>query len=329
MPPLPSSPATPSTPSTRSKPHRARGLALLAFALAGVVACAKVAGIDALAIGECKGGVCDEAEGGGSADGAIDPESDGAVDPRAEAGGFDASKPCPGDAGPVMVRVGNAANNFCIDSTEITVKQYTDFTIAKGADVSGQPAKCAWNATYAPALGGADDIPIAGVDWCDAHAYCAWAGKRLCGKRANGKFAGPVGLADLGEFTTHEWMFACSDVGQLKYPYGGVQQGATCNTGENDAGRTLPVGSKKGCQGGFPGVFDMVGNVWEWFDGPCGPADAGADAAPIDAGPQKDECFVKGGAYLNVGANLDCRVDGRGASRDRRGQEIGLRCCSD
>ena len=35
------------------------------------------------------------------------------------------------------------------------------------------------------------------------------------------------------------------------------------------------------------------------------------------------------GAFLNAGANLDCRVDGRGASRDRRGQEIGLRCCSD
>ena len=48
----------------------------------------------------------------------------------------------------------------------------------------------------------------------------------------------------------------------------------------------------------------------------------------LDGGPAKDECFVKGGAYLNVGANLDCRVDGRGASRDRRGQEIGLRCCS-
>ena len=312
----------------RPKPRlTARRLAPVGLVLLGLAACAKVAGIDGLEIGACKGGLCSEGEGG-SADGPLDPESDADAAP-VEGGGFDASKPCPGDAGPIMVRVGTASNNFCIDSTEITVKQYADFTTAKGADVSGQPAKCAWNTTYAAALGGADDIPIAGVDWCDARAYCEWAGKRLCGKHANGAFTGPVGVADLGEFTTHEWMLACSDLGQLRYPYGGVQQPTTCNTGENDAGRTLPVGSKKGCQGGFPGVYDMVGNLWEWFDGPCVPPDGGADAGPLDAGPAKDECFVKGGAYLNVGANLDCRVDGRGASRDRRGQEIGLRCCSD
>jgi formylglycine-generating enzyme required for sulfatase activity len=73
----------------------------------------------------------------------------------------------------------------------------------------------------------------------------------------------------------------------------------------------------------------MVGNLWEWFDGPCTPPDAGADAATLDAGPQKDECVVKGGAFLNSGVNLDCRVNGLGASRDRRGIEIGVRCCSD
>lgn len=304
-----------------------RRLAPLAAVLLVLAACAKVAGIDSLEIGECKGGVC--APEGGSPDGPVTPADDTGTPPL-DGATFDSSKPCPGDAGPAMVRVGTAANNFCIDSTEITVKQYADFTTAKGADVSGQPAKCAWNATYAAAVGSvADDLPIAGVDWCDAHAYCKWAGKRLCGKHANGAFVGPVGVADLGEFTSHEWLLACSNLGQLRYPYGGLQQPNACNTGENDAGRTLAVKSKKGCQGGFDGVYDMVGNLWEWIDGPCLPPDAGADAAPVDAGPQKDECFVKGGAFLNAGANLDCRVDGRGASRDRRGQEIGLRCCSD
>jgi formylglycine-generating enzyme required for sulfatase activity len=57
------------------------------------------------------------------------------------------------------------------------------------------------------------------------------------------------------------------------------------------------------------------------------PPEAGVDAG--DAGPAKEECFVKGGAFLNAGSNLDCRVDGRGATRDRRGQEIGFRCCAD
>ena len=314
--------------STKARSGRAsaRRLAPLAVGLLLLAACAKIAGISGLEIGECKGGVC-VSEGGTDA---TEPDQE-AGPPLREGGMFDSSKPCPGAAGPLMIRVGTEANNFCIDTTEVTVKQYTAFTTAKGNDVSGQPAKCAWNTSYAAALGGADELPIAGVNWCDAQAYCKWAGKRLCGKHANNSFVGPVGVADLGEFTTHEWLLACSDLGQLRYPYGGIQQPTTCNTGENEAGRTLAVRSKPECQGGFNGVFDMVGNVWEWIDGPCLPPDAGppGDAAPVEAGPQKDECFVKGGAFLNVGVNLDCRVDGRGASRDRRGQEIGIRCCSD
>ena len=311
---------------TKERAITARRLAPLAIVLLVLAACAKVAGIDSLEIGECKGGVC--APEGGSPDAPTTPPDETGTPPP-DGATFDASKPCPGDAGPVMVRVGTAANNFCIDSTEITVKQYAEFTAAKGTDVSGQPPQCAWNATYAAASGGADDIPIAGVDWCDAHAYCKWAGKRLCGKHASGAFVGPVSIAELGDFTSNEWLLACSNLGQLRYPYGGVQKPTACNTGENDAGRTLPVKSKADCQGGFNGVYDMVGNLWEWFDGPCPPPDGGADAAPVDAGPQKDECFVKGGAFLNAGVNLDCRVDGRGASRDRKGQEIGVRCCSD
>ena len=97
--------------------------------------------------------------------------------------------------------------------------------------------------------------------------------------------------------------------------------------GENDAGRTLAVKSKATCQGGFPGVYDLVGNVWEWFDGPCPPPDGGTDGG--DGGPAKQQCIVKGGGFPNSGANLDCRVDGLGASRDTRATEIGFRCCAD
>jgi sulfatase modifying factor 1 len=322
------------TDAQASKASNARGkrratfarLAVLTISLAALAACGKLAGIDGLEIGECKGGGLCAADEAGTEDAPIGPGEDGSMPDGAT--GFDGSGlPCTSAHGPSMVRVGTAANNFCIDSSEVTVAQYREFTNAKAGDAGGQPKMCAWNASYAAGFGGADEIPIAGIDWCDARAYCEWAGKRLCGKHANGAFAGSVAVPDLGDFNTNEWLLACSDLGQLRYPYGGIQQPTACNTGENDAGRTLPVKSKTGCQGGFPGVYDMVGNLWEWFDGPCLPPEAGVDAG--DGGPAKEECFVKGGAFLNAGVNLDCRVDGRGATRDRRGQEIGFRCCAD
>lgn len=301
-------------------------LAVLAGGLVALAACAKVAGIDGLEIGECKGGAC-VAEGG--SDALVAPGDGGPPSPDGTTPFDGAGLPCPGEKGPVMLRVGTAENNFCIDTTEVTVGQYREFTMAKGADASGQPAECAWNTSYVAGTGGADDIPVAGVDWCDARAYCAWAGKRLCGKQQGDKFVGPITVEDLGDFSSHEWLLACSNLGQLRYPYGGIQQPTACNTAEADAGRTLAVKTKAACQGGFPGLYDLVGNVWEWFDGPCLAPDAGGDAAGIDSGPAKQECIVKGGSFASGGVNLDCRADSRGATRDRRGTDIGFRCCSD
>lgn len=302
-----------------------RRVALLACGLGLLAACGMVAGIDGLEIGQCKGGLCAPETGG--------------TDARPEEGGTDTGPPddagplgpCTvGTKGPKMVRVGTSANNFCIDSTEVTLGHYREFTDAKGTDAGGQLPVCAWNVSYAAGAGGPDDnLPVAGVDWCDAVAYCKFAGKRLCGKHEGGSFKGAVSLTGLADFNTHEWLLACSNVGQLRYPYGGIQQPTACNTGENDAGRTLPVASKPACAGGFAGVNDMIGNVWEWFDGPCVPPDAGGDAAAADSGPQKEECIVKGGSYAITGSNLGCASDGRGAARDRRALDVGIRCCSD
>lgn len=311
-----------------AKSRRAsRGIVLLACTLGLLAACAKIAGIDALEIGECKGGICG-GDGGGD-DGS--PPLDDSGNPIGE-GGLDGGRPCPpGTKGPLMVRVGTTTNNFCIDTTEVTVGDYRAFTDFTNGDASGQPAECQWNTTYAAGAGGpTDSIPIAGIDWCDARAYCAFAGKRLCGKRKDGKFDGPVPIDALLDFNTNEWLLACSNVGQLRYPYGGIHQPLTCNTGEVEAGRSDAVKTNTGCEGGFKGVFDMIGNVWEWYDGPCLPPDAGGDAAGIDSGGgAKDECFVKGGSYTASGSQLGCSSDGRGAQRDRRALDIGFRCCAD
>ena len=82
--------------------------------------------------------------------------------------------------GPTLVPVANGL--FFIDATEVTVAQYAEFLTAKAGDVSGQPQDvCGWNSTYEPAaLPDPPNFPASNIDWCDARAYCEWAGKHLC-----------------------------------------------------------------------------------------------------------------------------------------------------
>lgn len=91
---------------------------------------------------------------------------------------------------------------YCMDQREVTAREYQEFMQAKNGDTSGQIATCAWNKEWMGPLTLPDaweimpyecegrgydpenypNRAVGCVDWCDAHAYCAWAGKRLCGK---------------------------------------------------------------------------------------------------------------------------------------------------
>jgi formylglycine-generating enzyme required for sulfatase activity len=302
--------------------------ALLGVAI-GASACATVIGIDDLTIGACKGGVCGP---DGSSSGGPDGSSSGGPD-GSSSGGPDGSLPdsgCPSQGGPGMVRVGGPLNNFCIDSTEVTIGQYRTFLNATVNDAGPVPSVCAWKTSNAPGVLGADELPQTGVDWCDAYAFCQWAGKHLCGKVVNGKASGSVSVPEISDPSVSAWYIACSAQGQLKYPYGSVLKPGACNVLEKDAGKTLPVRQMTECQGGYPNIYDMLGNASEWFDGPILPLDAGVvDAASQDGGPATDALVVKGGDFNSPEAQVDCRVNGVGARRLTRNVALGFRCCSD
>jgi formylglycine-generating enzyme required for sulfatase activity len=286
-----------------------------------LVACATVAGIDDLVIGECKGGVCGIDSG---EDERPERDDSGAVLPD------DSGVPCTGKPLPPSVRVGAPGNTFCIDSTEVTNAQYQEF-LAANVPIGSQPPECAWNETFAPELpepvetGAAE--PVVGIDWCDALAYCTWAGKYLCGRVENGKKVGPVTLETSSDFHSHQWMNACSADARLRYPYGAIHEPGRCNLRDFDAGRPVAVGTALGCEGGYKGVYDLVGNVWEWYDGPC--ADGGPDPDGGVPGPEGDLCWLKGGSYRFSGASYDCRYDRQSVRRDSKEVDIGFRCCSD
>jgi formylglycine-generating enzyme required for sulfatase activity len=211
--------------------------------------------------------------------------------------------------------------NFCIDSTEVTVQQYTQFLAAKAGDLSGQPPKCLWNNSFVPSNWpppGTDTQAVKGVDWCDAYMFCAWAGKRLCGN-ADG------GSSDPGNGTNpavSEWFKACShnNDGLHSYPYGLTYDPKACNGKDYDAGHPLP--SLSTCQGGYPGLFDMSGNVIEWEDS--------CEITPPEAGDQtgqSDFCDIRGGSFL-LDVNLVRCDEGFSTARGNGGPDNGFRCCS-
>lgn len=211
---------------------------------------------------------------------------------------------------------------YCIDATEVTQAQYQQFIASKAGNTSGQIAACSANKSYVPSLPCTANsydpnlrgaYPVSCVDWCDAYEYCRSAGKRLCGAVAGGA----VAFASYATLQS-QWYAACShhEDGLHARAYGNNFDPARCNGAGYDAGIPLsgpiPAGSASGCVGGYPGIFDMMGNVYEW-----------EDSCDNDAG-----CRVRGGRF---GGNQDYHYCSWGAlsfGRDFAAEDIGFRCCS-
>jgi formylglycine-generating enzyme required for sulfatase activity len=218
--------------------------------------------------------------------------------------------------------VKGASGSFCVDAYEVSVSEYLAFL---GTNRPRQEDYlCNWNTSYAPSRTGegcgAYDpskvnpaAPIACVDWCDARAYCEAAGKRLCGNIDAAKPTNPLGEND---FATSEWYVACSAAGAKVYPYGNAVDVAACV----DRASSPQDKNAARCEGGYPGIHHMSGNVAEW-DNTC---ESGPD-------PKADGCRARGGAFwaANDPAQPDLlRCDAvQGGGRSGTYNDRGFRCC--
>jgi formylglycine-generating enzyme required for sulfatase activity len=102
---------------------------------------------------------------------------------------------------------------------------------------------------YREILPGKENHPAVYVSWHDAVAYCAWLSDK------EGKACRLP--------TEEEWEKAARGIDGRVYPWGDEFHESRCNSSEAGIQDTTPVNTYP--SGASPyGVYDMVGNVWEW-----------------------------------------------------------------
>jgi hypothetical protein len=261
-------------------------------------------------------------DGGGDASDANDTSIDGTPGD----GGCNTNAATPVDTkcisirGPSMIAMTvpleAGTKSFCIDEREVSWGDYDKFIAGRGAtNTCGQIAECTWNDTFAAQVarpsGSADAYPVYGIDWCDAYAYCQWAGKRLCTGLDGAPASDPTKpLLDM-------WSFACTSGATSVYPYGAGYDPAKCVT---EVTSVAPTKSKATCVGTsapFSQVFDMSGNVAEWED----------DCPIKGASSEADLCVARGGEYSSSGTDATCSAD-QPTQRNSTLGTLGFRCCA-
>lgn len=300
--------------------------------------------VAAVGVAACSGGE-DTADAVGASGAAAETASGGAGSIGGSSGGGNAGTGCGGPLETIepatklciakMVEVtpptGIAA--YSIDATEVTREQYEAWLATNPALPDAADPACGWKAagsyaatpscsesfTASYCANGCERYPYVCADWCDAYAYCAAVGKRLCGAIGGGQ--NPV--ASYADANASQWYRACTSGGTNSYPYGIALDDKACNgqsySFPDSNYALLPVGSLTTCQStvvGYEGVFDQSGNAWEWEDSCDGDGEAGT-------------CLQRGGGY-DYDFNFRTRCDflNDTYARSARPNNVGIRCCS-
>jgi iron(II)-dependent oxidoreductase len=213
-----------------------------------------------------------------------------------------------------------------IDRTCVTHRDFAQFVAAGGytrdnlwppeilsnvlqfVDSTGAPGPKYWREGRPPK--NKLNHPVTGVCWYEANAYAHWRGKRL---------PSPA-----------EWQWAAVWAGgqtgsaaQRRFPWGDAFDPQRCNIWNSGIGTTVPVDEYySGCTPN--GVYQLIGNVWEWTSALFDCDDAPNGDRVLTEYPLAE---VRGGAFDSYFASQATAQFRSGQSLMFRGENVGFRCC--
>lgn len=210
--------------------------------------------------------------------------------------------------------------DYYLDETPVTNAEFTEFVQATGYRTSAEQVGYAWGysngafgfindlswQTYA--VSGREYHPVVLASWYDADAYCHWAHKRLP--------------------TEAEWEKAAR--GGMKariFPWGDESPDGSQSNFARPPSELPPTTEVRKFASNSYGLFDMVGNVWQW----CADEPAPYYQEPA-AKPKAEEAAavalrVRRGGSWNVIQSFRLRCSNRGAAPATScAPNMGFRC---
>jgi formylglycine-generating enzyme required for sulfatase activity len=196
-------------------------------------------------------------------------------------------------------------DTFYLDKYKVTTARFAKFLQATG---SLRPPD-GWDDAGSESNG---ELPVIGVDWNDADAYCHWAHKRLP--------------------TQAEWEKAARGTDARAYPWGNDSPDSTrASFGRSAAnpyrGGLTPVGSHPAGKSPY-GAYDLAGNASEWVADWFSESFPGSDVRN-PKGPSAGEGRVIRGSGWDEPAERLISAKRYHASPAQRLDDLGFRCAQD
>lgn len=212
-----------------------------------------------------------------------------------------------------------------LDRYPVTNRQYRAFITAGGyeqislweasvwpaildfVDTTGHPGPRFWKEGNYPA--GQEDHPVVGVSWYEANAYARWVGKRL--------------PTDPEWVKAGSWPVQCEGGKPLqrRHPWGDTMDRTHANLWGSGPGTTVSIHELNN-GGTVGGVYQLIGNCWEWTSSNFGAWDPALRRLETPSQMKS----VRGGAFDTY---FDCQANNQFQSGDSpmsRKHNIGFRC---